>query len=215
MRYDDDDAFCVAHDLDRARERGLALGVEIGIGLVEHDQKGIAIKRAGERDLFVPVRRAFRGRCDWRVFLSTGAISDLVLRRVRGCLHGIRRLVCGNRAQDLPQVEARRNSGHQIEEQLKPPLLTLKFRFCVHSHMRTPPICWQNPTIQMMIVFGLKSQSSGGGPATRWFHPYGAPKRGAVHSRKQKSPVDKFPRSPGPSRLLGIEPINQERPQAS
>src|SRR5246127_830195 len=38
-----------------------------------------------------------------------------------------------NCAQDLAQVEARRDSGRQIEEQLKPLVLTLKFRFSAHG----------------------------------------------------------------------------------
>jgi hypothetical protein len=42
----------------------------------------------------------------------------------------------GDRAQDLPQVEARRDSGRKIEEQLKPLVLTLKFCFCAHGHAR-------------------------------------------------------------------------------
>jgi hypothetical protein len=40
-----------------------------------------------------------------------------------------------NRPQDLPDLEARRDFARQIEEQLKPLLLTLEFRFCAHSHM--------------------------------------------------------------------------------
>jgi hypothetical protein len=40
-----------------------------------------------------------------------------------------------NRAQNLPQIEARRDFGRQIEEQLKPLLLMLEFRLCAHGHM--------------------------------------------------------------------------------
>src|SRR6266478_1325914 len=36
-------------------------------------------------------------------------------------------------AQDLAQVEARRDSGRQIQEQFKPFVLTMKFRFCAHG----------------------------------------------------------------------------------
>ena len=35
---------------DRAGQRLVALGVEIGVGLVEHDQERIAIERARQRD---------------------------------------------------------------------------------------------------------------------------------------------------------------------
>lgn len=40
-----------------------------------------------------------------------------------------------NRAQDLPQVETRRDSGSQIEEQLKPFVLSTKFGVCAHGRM--------------------------------------------------------------------------------
>jgi len=39
-----------AHAQDRARQRLLALAIQIGIRLVEHDQEWIAVKRARERD---------------------------------------------------------------------------------------------------------------------------------------------------------------------
>jgi hypothetical protein len=41
-----------------------------------------------------------------------------------------------NRAQDLPQVQTRGDSGRQIQEQLKPLMLTLKLRFCAHGRMK-------------------------------------------------------------------------------
>ena len=41
-----------------------------------------------------------------------------------------------HRTQDLPQVEARRDSGGQIEEQLKPLVLSPKFGVCAHGRMR-------------------------------------------------------------------------------
>jgi hypothetical protein len=37
-----------------------------------------------------------------------------------------------NRAQNFPQVQARRDFGRQIEEQLKSLVLTVKFLFCAH-----------------------------------------------------------------------------------
>ena len=50
MRDDDDDAVALAHAENRLGQSFVALRVEIGIGLVEHDQERIAIERAGERD---------------------------------------------------------------------------------------------------------------------------------------------------------------------
>jgi hypothetical protein len=51
--------------------------------------------------------------------------------------HGIRMYnfsnVCCDGAQDLPQVEARRDSGRQIQEQLKPVFLRVRSRFCAHG----------------------------------------------------------------------------------
>jgi hypothetical protein len=44
-----------------------------------------------------------------------------------------------NRAQDLPQVEARCNSGREIQEQLKPLILKLKFCLCTHGPRWEPP----------------------------------------------------------------------------
>ena len=52
-----------------------------------------------------------------------------------------------DRAQDLPQVEARRDSGRQIEEQLKPLVLTLKFRFSAHGYPNRQ-LGGQKPTIR-------------------------------------------------------------------
>ena len=50
MRDDDHDAAALAHAEDGAAQRLVALGVEIGIGLVEHHQERIAVERARERD---------------------------------------------------------------------------------------------------------------------------------------------------------------------
>ncbi len=38
-----------------------------------------------------------------------------------------------NGAQDLSQVEARRDFARQVEEQLKPIVLSLHFLFCAHA----------------------------------------------------------------------------------
>src|SRR5215831_19044651 len=50
MRDDDHDPPACAHAQDRAGERLVAFTVEIGIGLIQHDQERIAIERARERD---------------------------------------------------------------------------------------------------------------------------------------------------------------------
>ena len=50
MGNDDHDAAARAHAENRLGQRLLAFGIEIGIGLVEHDQERIAIERARERD---------------------------------------------------------------------------------------------------------------------------------------------------------------------
>ena len=42
MRYDNDNALVMSQDLDRAAQRILAIGIQIGVWLVEHDQKGVA-----------------------------------------------------------------------------------------------------------------------------------------------------------------------------
>jgi hypothetical protein len=55
-----------------------------------------------------------------------------------------------NRAQYFPQVQAGRDAGRQIQEQVKPLVLTLKFCFYTHGLCETPPV--------MMIEFALKSQ---------------------------------------------------------
>ena len=50
VRDDDDDAAARAHAEDGAGQRLLALAVEIGVRLVEHDQERVAVERAGQRD---------------------------------------------------------------------------------------------------------------------------------------------------------------------
>ena len=47
-----------------------------------------------------------------------------------------------NRSQNFPQVQARRDFARQIEEQLKPLVLTLKFRFVLIS--KAPHIIAKN-----------------------------------------------------------------------
>ena len=50
VRDDDGDAAAPAHRQDRLGQRRVALGVEVGVGLVEDDEERVAIERAGERD---------------------------------------------------------------------------------------------------------------------------------------------------------------------
>ena len=50
MRDHDDDAAAPAHAKYRLRQRRLAVGVEVRVGLVEHDEEGVAVECARERD---------------------------------------------------------------------------------------------------------------------------------------------------------------------
>ena len=50
MRDDDHDPAARPHAENGAGERLLAFGIEIGVGLVEHDQERLAVERARERD---------------------------------------------------------------------------------------------------------------------------------------------------------------------
>lgn len=63
-----------------------------------------------------------------------------------------------NRTQDVPQIEARRDSGRLIEEQLKSLVLTLKFRFCAHGLLLKRHLGTKSAT-QMMIDFVRESQA--------------------------------------------------------
>jgi hypothetical protein len=64
-----------------------------------------------------------------------------------------------NRAQNLPQIEAGRDCGRQIEEQFKPLLLMLKFPFSAHSRRRSTTHFVTNTFNRMMIHVALKSQA--------------------------------------------------------
>ena len=50
MGDDDGDAAAPADRQDRLGQRRVALGVEVGVGLVEDDEERVAIERAGQRD---------------------------------------------------------------------------------------------------------------------------------------------------------------------
>jgi hypothetical protein len=54
--HDDRDPAALAHARDRVGERDFALAVEIGIGLIEHDQKRILVKRTRKRDALTLTR---------------------------------------------------------------------------------------------------------------------------------------------------------------
>jgi hypothetical protein len=66
-----------------------------------------------------------------------------------------------NRAQNLPQIEARRDFGRQIEEQLKPLLLMPKFPFSAHGRMCSTAHFAMNTFHRMMMHVALKSQAFG------------------------------------------------------
>ena len=77
MRDDHDDAVALPHAEDRARQGFVALGIEIRIGLVEHDQERIAIERAGKRDA---LRLAGRQRSALLADLRLVALGRLTIR---------------------------------------------------------------------------------------------------------------------------------------
>ena len=52
MRDDDDDTLLLAQRLDRPDQRVLAVGIEIGVWLIEHHQEGMAEHGAGKADPF-------------------------------------------------------------------------------------------------------------------------------------------------------------------
>ena len=57
VRDHDHDGAALAGGAHRAAQRLVAFGIEIGIGLVEHDQEGIAVQRAGQRHALRLARR--------------------------------------------------------------------------------------------------------------------------------------------------------------
>jgi hypothetical protein len=48
--HDDDDAAPPAHGRDRAGQSGIAFGVEVRVGRVEHDEERVTIERARKSD---------------------------------------------------------------------------------------------------------------------------------------------------------------------
>ena len=57
MGDDDGNTAAGSYAKDRAGQRRFSGGIEIRIGLVEHDQEGIAIKRTGKRNALALPRR--------------------------------------------------------------------------------------------------------------------------------------------------------------
>ena len=83
MSDDDDDAAALPHTEDRLGQGGIAFGIEIGIGLVEHHQEGIAIERPGKGDaLALPGREGRSMVADPRL-IALGKLADHPVRAGR------------------------------------------------------------------------------------------------------------------------------------
>ena len=86
MGDDDDDAAAVAHAHDGLAERFVALGVEIGVRLVQHDQERIAVERARERDaLRLPGRERGAAFADLGLVALGQADDQIMDAGRRGC----------------------------------------------------------------------------------------------------------------------------------
>src|SRR5215813_5011434 len=91
MRYDNDNALVLAQGEDRASERILTLGIEVGVRLVEHDQKGIAVYGPHKADaLALACRQRDAALADPRR-ISLGQAKDHVMdardsRRLQDCI---------------------------------------------------------------------------------------------------------------------------------
>ena len=68
-----------AHAENGLGERLLAFGVEIGIGLVEHDQERLAVERAGERDPLLLAGRQRRPALAELGLVAGGQVDDQVV----------------------------------------------------------------------------------------------------------------------------------------
>ena len=79
MRDDDDDGFVLAHDADGARQRILAVGIQIGVGLVEHEQERVAEHRPRQADaLLLAGRQRHAALPDSRRIAFRQAQNDVV-----------------------------------------------------------------------------------------------------------------------------------------
>ena len=126
----DDDAAALADALDRGRQRHVAVGVEIGIGLVEHHQERIAVERARQPDqLPLPGRECCAAVADPRLETVRQA-QDHVFDAGRLCCRedglriGVRveaADVLGNRA--VEQFDVLRQIADVAAERLDVPLL--------------------------------------------------------------------------------------------
>ena len=101
MGDDDDDAAPGAHPVHRRGQRRLALVVEVGVGLVEHHQEGIAVERARQPDaLALPARKRQAALADPRL-VALGHLHDHLVHaggRRRG--HHRRRILGRGEARD-------------------------------------------------------------------------------------------------------------------
>ena len=83
MRDDDGDAAAGADAGDGARQRLLALGVEVRVRLVQHHQERIAVERAGEGDaLPLAGRERQPGVAEPRI-VAVGQLQDEVVHAGR------------------------------------------------------------------------------------------------------------------------------------
>jgi len=107
---DDDDSPACPHPEDGTGQRFIALRVEVGIGFVEHDQEGIPIKRARQRDAL----RLAGGQ-------GAAVISDIglvALRQIDDEVMDTRRLGGGEHGLGMGRVlEARDVLRHIAREQ--------------------------------------------------------------------------------------------------
>ena len=139
MRDDDDDAAARAHAHNGLRQRLIAVGVEIGVGLVEHDQERIAVERAGQRDALPLSGRERRAAfADLRVVAVRQSQHHLVhAGGVRGGDHRLRvgvRLEAGDilRHRAGEQLDVLRQIADMAAERLRAPLVE---RGAVEPHL--------------------------------------------------------------------------------
>ena len=83
---DHHDSASRAHTLDGCRQRGFAFRIEVGVGLIQHDEKRIAVKGAGERDALA---LSGRERCPVRAHLGLVSVRQPQDHLVHaGCARG-------------------------------------------------------------------------------------------------------------------------------
>ena len=130
MRHHHDNALARPHADNGARERLVAFGVEIGVGLVEHDQERVAVERARERNalrlaggqrrtLFADRRSVALGHADDQVMdaRGLGGGDD----RLRGRMWRKPRNVLRDRSGQ--QLDVLRQVADMLPERLGRPLI--------------------------------------------------------------------------------------------